>query len=144
MKRMTSVWALAVIVMLVGDPPEASAASTYVQDNALTCQLGKGEYSSWTRDVNGIRNSSATDKTVYCPLTVPTYDSDPCFNPTISDLSVFYTPSGSSAVPRCQEYIVSRVGSTLWSEEGADGLFHGYARVIHFGSGNLPPIARGV
>jgi hypothetical protein len=100
----------------------ARAGEATIQDNALACRSEKGQYGSWARDFNGITNISTGSRRVFCPLSVPTYDSSTSTNPDVNGLRVVYTTPSSAVAPTCSIYTMNRGAGAEWSAAGTKDI----------------------
>lgn len=106
----------ALIMLVFGwamTPLPGHALETQVHDNGITCRPQDGAYfGRFSRSQRGLRNiSTQTTRTVYCPITPPTYDSS-LANHRIIQVRIFVNAFG--LIPTCRIYTMAR-----------DGMYHG-------------------
>jgi hypothetical protein len=94
----------------------AAVPEAYVQDNGISCKSIPSEFGRFSRNQRGITNTSEVEMRLFCPITPPSFDSDPETGLEVLEGWVFVNRTG--AAPRCRIYAMTQTGSAFWSDPG--------------------------
>jgi hypothetical protein len=112
---------------------------TFVHDNGILCRPSDGaNFASFSRSQRGIKNTSTSNKTVFCPITSPTYDSQVSSFPLLIESVRIYVNQGGVA-PTCQLYAMSREGQVQRSGTGMLMMGDMFDPSRRFSSSSDPP-----